>query len=121
MQADDGVVILDRYVDRLNTPTASLAMLLAYSQNDELLGLLSVARRLKQVLRPVEPSSAFRQSLHLQLVEMAGQRPLAEQKVSWPETHKRGLIIGAAVGSVLSVAGVTAVILRWRSTAKNAA
>ncbi|MDA8216940.1 MAG: hypothetical protein M0Z94_04905 [Dehalococcoidales bacterium] len=121
MQADNGVVILDRYVDSLNMSATSVAVLLAYSQNDGLLGLLSLARRLKQALRPVEPSSTFRQSLHLQLVAMAGQRPLAEQKVSWPETHKRGLIISAAVGSVLSVAGVTAVILRWRSIANRAA
>ena len=87
---------------------------------EELGPLLRIADRVKAALSPVVVSSEFEASLKKDLLEAALQRAeeqSSERQVSF--LRRRGVLIGAAVGSVLSVAGIiTALLLRQRSIAR---
>jgi len=111
---DDEVGALDRYVDLLNGGSTNATM--AFLRP----GLLDLARQLKTLLLPVEPTSLFRASLHDQLVA-AARASLITPRPSWPSQHRRGLLIGATVGSLLSVAGAVALAVRLRGTPRRAA
>ncbi len=77
----------------------------------ELAPLLQIAKRVRAILVPVAPSPAFEAGLRQDLLVAAIQRT-EEQRV--PFLRRKGVIIGAAaVGSVLSVAGIVAALL-WR-------
>ena len=87
----------------------------------ELGPLLRIAERVKGVLVPVTLSPAFESGLKQELLATATQRAEEQgqgRKVSF--LRRRGVLIGAAaVGSVLSVAGiVAALLLRQRSIAR---
>jgi hypothetical protein len=82
--------------------------------------LASLTRWLKYLLVPVEPAPLFRQALHARLLT-AAKAEFAVPAPTWQDLHKRELLIGAAVGSALSLAGIAAVIARLRWTTKNAA
>lgn len=75
--------------------------------------LLVVAEKVRASLLPVEPSPAFVQDLHRNLLAMAGgKRPRASLSA------KHDLLIGAAaVGSALSVIGIIAYVVRSRANA----
>ena len=87
---------------------------------EELGPLLRIADRVKAALSPVVVSSEFEASLKQDLLEAALQR--AEEREHRKQVsflRPRGVLIGAAVGSVLSVAGIiTALLLRQRSIAR---
>ncbi len=71
--------------------------------------LMEIAERLKETLVPVGPSEAFVRSLERELVEAA------RRQQATPPRFRRGLVIGAAaIGSVISLTGVIALILRHR-------
>jgi hypothetical protein len=77
----------------------------------ELVPLLQIAERVRAKLVPVAPSPAFEAGLRQDLLAAARQRT-EEPRV--PFLRRKGIIIGAAaVGSVLSVAGIVAALL-WR-------
>lgn len=87
----------------------------------ELKPLLRIAERVKATLVPVAPSPAFEAGLKQDLLAAAIKR--AEEKEDKKRVsflRRRGVLIGAAaVGSVLSVAGiVAALLLRQRSIAR---
>ena len=87
----------------------------------ELKPLLGIAERVKATLVPVTPSPAFETGLKQDLVAAAIQRAKEKEerkRVSF--LRRRGVLIGAAaVGSVLSVAGiVAALLLRQRAIAR---
>jgi hypothetical protein len=87
----------------------------------ELTPLLRIAERVKATLVPVNPSPAFEAGLKQDLLEAAIQR--AEEKEDKKRVsflRRRGVLIGAAaVGSVLSVAGIiAALLLRQRAMAR---
>ncbi len=87
----------------------------------ELTPLLGIAERVKAALVPVEPSRAFEAGLKQDLLAAAIKR--AEEKEDKKRVsflRRRGVLIGAAaVGSVLSVAGiVAALLLRQRAIAR---
>ena len=78
---------------------------------DRVIDLRRWVRLLRQTLVPVHPRQAFRTALSQQLQFDAIQVQIARQN-RW-----RWLVIGSAVGSVLSLLGVlTALLLRQRQT-----
>lgn len=81
----------------------------------ELAPLLRVAERVKAVLVPVAPTPAFELGLKKDLLEAAVQRAEKQRpprRVSF--LRRRGVLIGAAVGSALSVVGIIIAALLWR-------
>lgn len=86
----------------------------------ELAPLLGIADLLHARLVPVTPSPEFVAGLKQDLSVAASQRSEAQKRqkqVSFP--HRRAVLIGAAAGSVLSVAGIaTAWLWRRRSMAR---
>ena len=93
-----------------------LAMFPDYQE--ELKPLLETAEKVKQVLEPVEPASAFCQSLHEDLLA-AGRRRLAEGVPQLARSSRKQVLIGAAaLGSVVSVVGAIAYFIRSHATAK---
>jgi len=80
--------------------------------------LLEIAEKVKEVLVPVEPTPAFCQSLHDDLLA-AGQRRLAEGVPQLARSPGRQILIrAAALGSAVSVAGAIAYFIHSRATAK---
>jgi len=70
---------------------------------------MEIASRLKEAMPPVEPSAAFVRSLGRELVEAARRRREDARSL------RRRLVIGAAaLGSVLSLAGLVALIVMRR-------
>ena len=76
---------------------------------DKVIELRRLVHRLRQTLVPVQPRPAFKTALGWQLHEEA-IRVRVQQQSRW-----RWLVIGSAVGSLLSLLGVlTALLLRQR-------
>lgn len=82
---------------------------------DELSPLLALVERLKETLVPVEPSLAFVKPLDRRLMASARRKDIQMAK-----RHRWGILIGAALGSVVSVAGLIAYLLRSRAKARHA-
>jgi len=69
--------------------------------------------QIQEVLAPRKPASAFRHQLRWELLEMAQGHP--DRDVSLAESPApRELIIGAAIGSVVALAGGIVYLLRTR-------
>ncbi|HSJ57702.1 MAG TPA: hypothetical protein VLC95_11010 [Anaerolineae bacterium] len=89
----------------------------ASTRHEQVHSLLTLADHLHAILAPVEPEPHFRRRLHGELILTAqGRREMPE--VGLLQQHRRGLVIGAALGlgSVASVIGVViAVLLRRRA------
>lgn len=110
------VEVLAAHADRLvgNQANGEDFLELFPDHKAELAPLLRVAERVKAVLVPVTPTPAFETGLKKDLLEAAIRRveeQKSKKKVSF--LRRRGVLIGAAVGSVLSVAGIIAALL-WR-------
>lgn len=85
------------------------------TRHDRIRGLLALADHLQAILIPVQPDPDFRRRLHGDLLLEAQERT-AEPQVSLFQQHRRGILIGAALGSLASVAGVVlAFVLRQRN------
>lgn len=81
---------------------------------DRIRGLLALAEHLHAILVPVQPDPDFRRRLHGELLLKAQDRT-EESQVSLFQQHRKGILIGAALGSLASVAGVVlAFVLRHR-------
>jgi hypothetical protein len=76
----------------------------------ELASLLQIAQRVKAALVPATPSPEFEAGLKRELLTAAMQR---RSRKPIPLLQRRGVLIGAAVGSAISVAGIVAALL-WR-------
>ncbi len=61
----------------------------------------ALVKKLEEVLVPVEPSPAFVEDLGRRLLAMARQR-----SIRLARRHRRELLIGAALGSLISLAGL---------------
>jgi hypothetical protein len=116
-EGDGGLI--DRFIEGLSARNEDNAWSLV-SGSAELTALAWLAKRLFQALRPVEPAPAFRSALHASLVAEARIGPPAAAP-SWAALHRRELLIGAAVGSTISLAGVVALVLHRRDTSRRAA
>jgi hypothetical protein len=76
-------------------------------------GWEDLAGQIQEVLAPRKPTSAFRHHLRWELLEMAQGHP--DRDVSLAESAApRELIIGAAIGSVVALAGGIVYLLRTR-------
>ncbi|MFN2224918.1 MAG: hypothetical protein ACK2UY_01400 [Anaerolineae bacterium] len=85
------------------------------TRHDRIRGLLALADHLQAILIPVQPDPDFRRRLHGDLLLEAQERR-AEPQVSLFQQHRKGILIGAALGSLASVAGVVlAFVLRQRN------
>ncbi len=90
-----------------------LAMFPDYQE--KLKPLLDTAEKVQWALKPVEPDPAFCQSLYEDLLAMARRKMTGEVPQS-AKSHRKQLIIGAAaLGSVISVAGAFAYLIRSRA------
>lgn len=79
---------------------------------DDLLDLMDVAARVKRALVAVQPSSAFRNALKIGLLDAAEQKVKPRIIIRNPFRLQKIILIGAAIGSALSVVvGIIAAIL----------
>jgi len=85
---------------------------------DELGPLLETAERVKNVLKPVEPSPEFCRSLYDDLL-VAAHRRLDEGAPQLAGRHTKQILIrAAAVGWAVSVVGAIAYLVRSRANVK---
>jgi hypothetical protein len=118
------IEILATHADKLNAGVNEEAEYLATlpEHRDTLQPLLAVARKVKDALALVEPDPAFCEKLRLGLLAAALQR-LASRLNSKPQRpvhlfrrHRKEILIGAAaLGSVVSVAGIVAYWIHTRA------
>jgi len=124
------IEILATHADKLNAGTNEEAAYLATlpEHQDTLEPLLALARKVKDALAPVEPDSAFCENLRLGLLAAARQRlasqlslraegsTKSQRPVHLFRRHRKEILIGAAaVGSVVSVAGIVAYWIHARA------
>jgi hypothetical protein len=124
------IEILATHADRLNAGTNEEAAYLATlpERQDTLQPLLALARKVKDALVPVQPDPAFHENLRLSLLAAAHQwsasrlslRAEGSTKSQRPvhlfRRHRKEILIGAAaVGSVVSVAGIVAYWIHTRA------
>ncbi|MGC9335274.1 MAG: hypothetical protein ACP5JJ_14060 [Anaerolineae bacterium] len=84
------------------------------SRSSRAQGLLDLAEHLQAILVPMQPDPSFRRRLHGDLL-LESQRLQGAPEVSLFDQHRKGILIGAALGSVASVLGVViAVVIRFR-------
>lgn len=74
--------------------------------------------QVEEALTPRRPSAAFRRRLRRELVEMAQGHADREVSLAEPSTH-RELIIGAAIGSAVALAGGIVYLLRIREQSRD--
>ena len=78
--------------------------------------LSQLAGQLASVLAPVSPRPAFEARLRESLLAAASQRLAAERESRVAALRRRWMLIGAAAGSVMSVAGIVAAVLLHQRT-----
>jgi hypothetical protein len=109
---------LTTHADKLNAGGNEEAEYLTTlpEHQDMLQPLLALARKIKDALTPVEPDPAFSENLRRSLLAAAHQRAVyllsttkAQHPVPLFRRHRKEILIGAAaLGSVVSVAGIVA-------------
>lgn len=77
----------------------------------ELLALAELVQQLRGAFAPVKPASSFKRELERTLVETARQRMHREVRIA-PLPPPREVLIGAAVGSAVALAGGVAYLVR---------
>jgi len=84
------------------------------TRHDRIQALLALAEHLRAILVPVQPDADFRRRLHGELLLKAQDRT-DEPQASLFQQHRKGILIGAVLGSLASVGGVVlAFVLRHR-------
>ena len=87
------------------------------TRHGQIHSLLALADHLHALLAPVEPDPHFRRRLHGELI-LTAQSRREMPEIGLLQQHRRGVVIGAALGlgSVASVIGVViALLLRRRA------
>jgi hypothetical protein len=84
---------------------------LSEEEKKELLVLAELAQQIKDALAPVKPAASFKQELEGALTEAARQRVHREVRIG-PLPPRRDVLIGAAVGSAVALAGGVAYLVR---------
>ena len=125
MTNKEQIEILATQADKMNVGTNEEAEYLATlpEHQDTLQPLLALARKVKDALTPVEPDPAFSENLRRSLLAAAHQRAvhlLSSTKSQHPvpllRRHRKEILIGAAaLGSVVSVAGIVAYWIHARA------
>jgi hypothetical protein len=104
--------ILAVHADQLSGRHASPGS--GWTRHEQVQGLLDLAQQLQGILVPVEPDANYRRRLHGDLI-LEAQRRQTEPVVGLLQQHRKGIVIGAVIGSVASVVGVIlAFVLRYR-------
>lgn len=91
----------------------------------DLVPILRLRQLLNTALAPVRPREEFRIRLREQLLEEARRAPSAGADRGWLQREwssisgRREILIGAAIGSAVSLAGIIALIIRWRLSGKS--
>ena len=118
------IELLDTHADKLNASLNEGAQYLAtLPEHQTLRPLLLLAGKVKGALTPVEPDPAFCEDLRLSLLaaahQQAASRPNStnsQRSVQLFRRHRKEILIGAAaLGSVVSVAGIVAYWLHTRA------
>jgi hypothetical protein len=91
---------------------------LSAAQQQQLQSLLQVAAQVKGALTPVQPSPAFKEKLRSDLIEL-GRRSKTGDVLVEPPTRPKELLIGAAIGSAVALAGGIAYWMRVRSQVES--
>ena len=73
--------------------------------------LTELAGQFKEALVPVTPQPAFQARLRETLLAAASQRLAAQKESRVAAIRRRWVLVGAGVGSALSVAGIVAAVL----------
>ena len=104
--------ILAEHADQLSGVGGSDVQKLQMSERHEELGsLMRLAEQVKSALAPVTPSPHFRQRLGSELTGMAQRRREQDLLIETPSSRKE-LLIGAAIGSAVALAGGVVYLLR---------
>lgn len=86
------------------------------TRDDRVWGLLELAKHLHGILVPVKPDADYRRRLHGELILEAQAREL-EPQISPLQQHRKGILVGALLGSIASVAGLAiALFIRHRQS-----
>lgn len=80
-------------------------------ERKELLSLAELIQQIGNALAPVKPSAFFKQELEQALTEAARHRMHREVRIA-PLSPQRNMLIGAAVGSAIALAGGVAYLMR---------
>ena len=80
-------------------------------QREEFLSLARLAEEVRSALAPVRPDPAFKHRLASSLTEMAQRRHSQDVLVA-PPPARRELIVGAAIGSAVALAGGIVYLVR---------
>ncbi len=109
------VEVLAAHADQLaNSETdADEYAILFPAHQAELAPLLQVAQQIKTVLVPVTLSPEFETGLKRDLLAAALRRAEAQSTRRPTSLYRRRILIGAAIGSAISLAGIVAALL-WR-------
>jgi len=114
--------LLVRYADRLvGIQTDDELAHLTAGDVAEIGPYMHLSGQLNAAMQPVSPVKEFRSRLKSELMAAAARKkePVVRSETS-PIWQNRWVLVGAAAGSVLSVAGVvTAVLLHQRSVAHS--
>ncbi len=110
MKKKEIIEILAEHVDQLNRSHGPPQP--ARARHERVQALLDLAEQLHGILVPVAPDPDFRRRLHGELILEAQSREEVPEP-SLFEQHRKGILIGAAIGSVASVVGVIVAFL-WR-------
>jgi len=106
MEHRDLLEVLTAHADQLNRIAGGDAQdpQVPPEQRQELRSLLQLAEQVKGALAPVTASPAYKRKLGLDLSEVARHRRSKELLVA-PLSTRRELLIGAAIGSAVALAG----------------
>lgn len=130
MADKEWIEILATCADRLNAGAEEETKYLATlpERQDALQSLLALTQKVKDALTPVEPDPAFRENLHLSLLAAAHQRLASRPSLRAEDStksqrpihlfrrHRKEILIGAAaLGSIVSVAGIIAYWIHARA------
>ncbi len=80
-------------------------------ERKELLSFAELVQQLREAFAPVKPAPSFKRELDRTLIEMARQRMHREVRIA-PLFPPREVLIGAAVGSAVALAGGVAYLVR---------
>ncbi len=105
--------LLAAHAEQLNSGTKSNIEHLPISpeQRREMVQLFKLAEQIKDVLTPVKPASSYKRKLRLDLDAVARRQTNRDLRIAPPSPRKE-LILGAAIGSAVAVAGGIAYVIR---------
>ncbi len=88
------------------------------SQDKRVPEWVDLVNQIRDALAPQKPAPLFRHTLRRELVEMAQGHADREVSLAEPSTY-RELIIGAAIGSAVALAGGIVYLLRMREQSRG--